>query len=148
MELILASCVLRYSFLAWLPRNTLLLPYRIPAGTILDPSLCHIVDTNPSLLLPTVTDGTSTWSAGGSVSGTRGETWGWAGDLGNTLLKVEALLPSVPLSLVFSIHEILWTLSLWPLHWSRRHTYSYILFRLKVTSKSPTLFNLSKPNLA
>jgi hypothetical protein len=43
--------------------------------------------------------------------------------MGKVILKVEPFLPSLLSSLVFSIYEIHWTLSLRPLHWSRRHSY-------------------------
>ena len=74
------------------------------------------------LLLPSICDGRRLrMICRESVSGNRSETWGWARGLGNTLLKAEVFLPPLLSSLVFSIHEILWTLSLRPLHWSRRH---------------------------
>jgi hypothetical protein len=48
--------------------------------------------------------------------GNRNETRDYARGLGSTLLKVEVFLPPLLSSLVFLIHEILWTLSLRPLH--------------------------------
>jgi hypothetical protein len=67
-----------------------------------------------------------------SESGNRNKTRDWARGLGSILLKVEVFLPPLLSSLVFSIYKILWTLSLRPLHWSRRHRLFKLLRLLRL----------------